>query len=40
MQQEEFRLTEEESLLINKNEKIANKHIIQYTDVSEINTLL
>ena len=29
MQQEEFRLTEEESLLINKNEKIANKHIIQ-----------
>jgi hypothetical protein len=26
MQQEEFRLTEEESLLINKNEKIANKH--------------
>jgi len=29
MQQEEFRLTEEESLLINKNEKIANKHNIQ-----------
>ena len=29
MQQEEFRLTEEESLLINKNEKIANKNIIQ-----------
>jgi len=29
MQQEEFNLTEEESLLINKNEKIANKHNIQ-----------
>ena len=29
LQQEEFRLTEEECLIINKNEKIANKLIIQ-----------
>ena len=36
MQQEEFRLTEEEFLLINNNEKIANKVIIQNEQIFKV----
>ena len=36
MQQEEFRLTEEEILLINNNEKIANKVIIQNEQIFKV----